>query len=144
MEPITNLIGLKTRIAELELQREADKEEIKLEVSGFLESLKPANLIGRIFKSVKESPDLKNDLMHGAMGLATGFITNRLFLGSAKGPLKKILAWVVQSGMTSAAIKYPEEIKEKGISWLTRFLQSIKIKTDDGIESQHASGSSQL
>jgi hypothetical protein len=140
MEQITNRIGLKARMAQLEMKREAEMEAIHEEVSEFIESLKPVNLIKGFFKSVRESSDLKSDLLHGALGMATGFLTNRLLLGKMKGPFKKILGWAINAGLTNAAIRYPETIKDKGISWLTKALQSIKIGNHNGIEKQHAEG----
>lgn len=144
MGTITDLPGLKREIAILENKRDMEKDAISQEVSQFVESLKPINLIKGLFTSVKNSPDLKADILHGAVGLGTGFLTNKLLLGSLHGPLKKVLATVVQGFMTKAAISYPETIKDTGISLLTKFLKSIRINTEGGIEKQHADGSSQL
>src|SRR5690606_23419092 len=113
------------------------------EVSSFLTSLKPANLLKSAIQSVKQNPDLKSDIMHGIVGLGTGFLTNKILLGSLHGPFKKILATFVQAAVTNAAVKYPETIKNKGISFLTKILQSIKFKSDN-IDQQHLTGSSYL
>lgn len=141
METITDLAGLKMRIAYLEQKRENEKEAITNEFNGLLESLKPINLLKGLFNSVKKSPDLKSDIFHGILGLGTGFLTNKLLLGKLHGPLKKILGTVLQAGITNAAIRYPETIKEKGISLLTGFLKSIRLK--DG-QSEHSEAASQL
>ncbi|HLA54487.1 MAG TPA: hypothetical protein VK623_00155 [Flavobacterium sp.] len=142
MEAITDLAGLKTRIAYLEQKRENEKDAISEEINHLVESLKPINLIKGLFNSVKKSPDLKSDILHGLIGLGTGFVTNKLLLGKLHGPLKGILGTVLQAGITNAAIRYPDAIKEKGISVLTKFLQSIKFKPD--VDHQQMSAESQL
>lgn len=143
METITDIASLKKQIAFLEQKREVEKQAISEEVSNFLESIKPINLLKGLFSSVKNSPDLKADIIHGAIGIGTGFLTNKLLLGSLHGPFKKILGMVLQAGITNAAVKYPDTIKSKGISLLTKFFKSIKIKSD-GINHQHINGESQL
>jgi hypothetical protein len=137
METITDRSTLKKRIAFLEQRREDEKHSISNEFAALKESLRPANLIRKLFHSVKESPDIKTDIMHGLLGLGTGFLTNKFLLGKLHGPFKKILATVLQAGITNAAVKYPEAIKEKGLSLLAKFFKAIRIK-DVGQEHQSA------
>ena len=143
MEIITDIASLKRQIASLELKREVEKQAVTEEVSDFLESIKPINLLKGLFTSIKNSPSLKADLVHGAIGVGTGFLTNKLLLGSLQGPVKKILGMVLQAGITNAAVKYPEAIKSKGLSLLTNFFKSIKLKSDS-IAHQHLESESQL
>ena len=140
MAAITDISSLKKRIAELEQQRDEEKKEIKDEVTGLLENLKPSNLATALLHSVRTSPELRSDIMHGIVGLGTGFLTNKLLLSKFHGPLKSIIATVVQAGITNAAIKYPDEIKSKVIGFATKFLQAIKFKTEPEITHEHTAG----
>jgi hypothetical protein len=135
MGPITSLATLNSRIAELESQREAQKEAIREDFHGLLESLRPINLIKGLFRSVKESPDMKSDILHAAVGLGTGFLTNKILLGKLHGPLKTILGGLIQTGIAKAAVSYPGEIQAKGFSMLAKFLERLKIKSS--VEKQH-------
>lgn len=138
MATITDAASLKSRIAFLEQKREAEKDAITSEVKGFVESLKPINLIRSLFRSVNESPDVKSDILHGIVGMGTGFLTNKLLLGKMHGPLKKIMATILQIGITKAAVDYPETIKTKGLSILANLLHSMKIPSSkDEVASQH-------
>lgn len=139
---ITNIATLDGRIAALEAERNAKKEAMADELHDMVESLRPMNLIKSLFRSVKESPDLKADLMHAALGMGTGFLTNKLLLGRLHGPLKTLLGGLLQAGLTKAAVSYPEEIKSKGLSALAGFLQKLKIKPD--VEKQHESAGAVL
>ncbi|HEX9979815.1 MAG TPA: hypothetical protein VGB50_04530 [Flavobacterium sp.] len=140
MAAITDISSLERRISELEQQRDAEKTAIKAEVSDFLESLKPANLATAFLHSVRTSPELRSDILHGAVGLGTGFLTNKLLLNKFHGPFKSVVATLVQAGITNAAIKYPEEIKSKIVNVATKILQAMKFKTEPEINHEHTAG----
>ena len=93
--------------------------------------MKPINILRSVVKSVRDSPETKEDIIHGVVGLGTGFLANKVLLGSLHGPLKKILGFVMQSAITSATVKYPEVIKNKGVDLVKNFLNAIKIKKDE-------------
>lgn len=134
MEKITDLTSLDAEIARLTRQQESNKNAVAAEVNGFIDSLTPANLLSRAFQSVKETPGLKADLVQGGIGLATGFLTNKLLLGKVHGPLKAVLATALPALMTKAAIAVPDKVKDDGLSFLAKTLRSMKIKSS---ENQH-------
>lgn len=145
METITDLKSLDARIALMEQRQEENKEAIAAEFKHLVESLKPVNLIKGLFHSIKESPDLKSDLLKGAIGLGTGFLTNKLLLGKINGPVKGILAAILPAVMTKAAVSVPEKIKDDGLSFLAKTLRSMKIKnSEDKVDEQHASSGAVL
>lgn len=125
---IIDQLTLSQAIAVLEIRQQEEKLLIKEESSQFVESLKPINILRSVVRSVKDSPETKEDIMHGVVGLGTGFLANKVLLGSLQGPLKKILGFLMQSAITSATVKYPDVIKNKGIDIFRNFLQAIKIK----------------
>lgn len=134
MESTKNIIDQKTlsqAIAVLEIRQTQEKFLIKEEVSEFVDSVKPINILRSVVKSVRDSPETKEDIIHGVVGLGTGFLANKVLLGSLHGPLKKILGFVMQSAITSATVKYPEVIKNKGVDLVKNFLNAIKIKKDE-------------
>lgn len=134
MESTKNIIDqltLSQAIAVLEIRQTQEKFLIKEEVSEFVDSVKPINILRSVVKSVRDSPETKEDIIHGVVGLGTGFLANKVLLGSLHGPLKKILGFVMQSAITSATVKYPEVIKNKGVDLVKNFLNAIKIKKDE-------------
>ena len=145
MEPITSLQSLNAKIALLERRREEKKDAITGEFKGLVESIKPVNLMKSLFRSVKESPDLKADILKGAIGLGTGFLTNKLLLGKINGPFKAVLATILPAVMTKAAVDVPTKIKENGLSFLANTLRSMKIEsTEEKTEVQHVSAGAVL
>ena len=127
---IIDQLSLSQAIAVLEIRQEQEKILIKTEATEFVDSLKPINILRSVVRSVRDSPETKEDIIHGVVGLGTGFLANKVLLGSLTGPLKKILGFIVQAGITNATVKYPEVIKNKGIDIFRNFLQAIKIKPD--------------
>ncbi len=127
---IIDNLTLSQAIAVLEIRQKEEQLIIKTESLELVDSLKPINILRSVVKSVRDSPETKEDIIHGVVGLGTGFLANKVLLGSLHGPLKKILGFVMQSAITSATVKYPEVIKNKGIDIFKNFLHAIKIKPD--------------
>ena len=125
---IIDQLTLAQAIAVLEIRQQQEKILIKSETSEFVDSLKPINMIRSVVRSVQNSPETKDDIIHGVVGLGTGFLANKVLLGSLHGPLKKIAGFIMQAFITNATVKYPEVIKSKGIDIFRNFLQAIKIK----------------
>lgn len=125
---IIDQLTLSQAIAVLEIRQKGEMIIIKEEASEFVDSLKPINILRGVVKSVRDSPETKEDIIHGVVGLGTGFLANKVLLGSLHGPLKKILGFVMQAAITNATVKYPEVIKNKGLDIFKGFLQAIKIK----------------
>lgn len=142
MEKLTTYEGLLLKINEMQSKRDYEKLSLQNEFTDFKQSLKPSNLIRGLFRDIKESSDVKNDVLRGVVGLASGFLTNKFLLGSLHGPLKTALSAIIPGLFTSFAIKTPETFKEKGLPWLTQLLQSLKIKTKS--EKQHEAGENVL
>lgn len=136
MSSINDLKSLDERIAFLEMRRNAEKDAIAAEVNAFKEKLKPANLLRSTFRSVQQSPELKSDLLHGAIGLATGFVTNKVVLGKLHGPWKALLSVLIQAGFVNVAVKQTDTIKSAVLSGLVRFLKAIRLKDPDQAEGQ--------
>jgi hypothetical protein len=139
MQTLNSLQTLEVHIAALEHQQKEQKAAITTEFQGFMDSLKPANILRKLFRSVNESPDLKTDILKGALGLGTGFLTNKFLLGKINGPFKAILATILPAVMTKAAVDVPVKIKENGLSFLAKTLRSMRIQSsEDKTEEQHA------
>jgi hypothetical protein len=77
-------------------------------------SLKPINLFKRTLKEAIESPGLKENIFNTSVGLATGYISKLLFIKVSHSPLRKILGFALQFGITKIVAKHPEEIKSFG------------------------------
>ena len=61
-----------------------------------IDSFKPINLIKSSIEEVITSPNLKTNLINGAIGLGTNYLTKNLFNDNSVNPLKQVLGKVLK------------------------------------------------
>ena len=128
MQTIKDNKSLAEAIAHLENVQKSEGNLLKEHFKFTVHSLNPMNIIKEKFNETISSPTLKGDIVQGAIGLATGFLTNRFLLGPSTGVLKNIAGTLVQKGLSTINVK-PKKIKESGISLLKNVLDKMKIKS---------------
>ncbi len=94
MKIIDEKIALKETIITLQKQQADDFFVLKQQYYTTIESFKPVNLIKNSIQEVFTSPNLKANLMQGAIALGTNYISNKVFLGASNHPVKRILGSV--------------------------------------------------
>jgi hypothetical protein len=58
-----------------------------------------------------------------AMGIASGFLTNTIFVGASGNLVRKLLGSVLQFGVTNVVAQHPDTIKSYGQMILQFFLR---------------------
>ncbi|MET0759243.1 MAG: hypothetical protein ABWZ56_02415 [Flavobacterium sp.] len=101
------------------------KEHFQFTVS----SLNPLNIIKDKFTDTFSSPIFKNEIVKGSLGIATGLLSNSLIVGASGGLLNKVVASLVQTGISKVTSSNTEAIKDSGISFLKNVLTKMKIKS---------------
>jgi hypothetical protein len=114
MQNITSIAELKNAIQLSEVEQ-ADKGQL-LKEQFFLtyESFKPANLIANTLNDIGKSPYLIENILGAAMGLVTGFYSNKLIFNARGNKLKRLIGVVLQFGVTNLVAKYPGTIRSIG------------------------------
>ena len=118
--------GLREAILVLEKRQATEGKMLKEQFMLAYESMKPINLIKNTFKEVTESNDLKDNIINTSVGLATGFVSKKLFVGSSHNPLKKLFGSILMYGITNVVSKNTETIKAIG-----KGLFDVVIKKND-------------
>ncbi len=95
---------------------QADKGQL-LKEQFFLtyESLKPVNLIAEHVNDIDKSPYLIENILGAAMGLVSGFFSNKLIFNVTGNKLKKLIGVVLQFGVTNLVAKHQDAIKSIGL-----------------------------
>ncbi|MFV8326492.1 hypothetical protein [Flavobacterium sp. ZS1P14] len=75
------------------------------------ESLKPLNLIKSAFTEMTTSPNLKGNIINNIVGMATGYLTKKVLVGSTHNPFKKIIGTLLQFIITNVATKHSDTLK---------------------------------
>ena len=120
MQVIKNDKSLGEAIRQLESQQKAELDLLRIHFEYTVDSLNPVNIIkekfhdtvGDIGDSIK-SAGFKNNALKIGVGLASGFLTKKLFIGSSGGIIKKILGTVVQAAVSGFVMKKLPKIEDE-------------------------------
>jgi hypothetical protein len=111
MQNITSVVGLKDAIQLLEEEQYIKGQLLKDQLFLTYESLKPVNLIRNTLKEISSSPYLIDNISGTAMGLLSGFLSRKLFVGTSGNFIRKIIGSFLQFGVTNAVAQNSEVIK---------------------------------
>jgi hypothetical protein len=125
---INNTTSLKAAIYQLEQRQIAQKEALVDQFHLTYESLKPLNIIKSEFSRIAGSSETKHTVLNAAIGLGTGFLTKKLFLGGSTNIFKKLFGTAIEMGVAKIVAGNADKIIEKG--------QELKEK---GLEILHSS-----
>ena len=114
MEKITSAAGLKDAILLLETDQVLQGQLLKEQLYSTYESLKPVHLIKSTLKDLASSPYLTDNILATAIGLATGFLSKKIFVGSSGNLFRKLLGSFLQAGITNTVSQHPDTIKSFG------------------------------
>jgi hypothetical protein len=98
-------------IINLKLKRAYELDLIKNQLHEVCESLTPSNLIKDVFHDITHSPEIKNNLTDVVIGLGTGFLFKKIFVGNSHHRGKKIVGTLIQFGVANIVTKHLDEIK---------------------------------
>jgi hypothetical protein len=121
MQNISSYSGLKSAIQLLEVEQDVKAQLFKDQLRLTFESIKPINLIRKSLQDISSSPDLVDNILGVATGIASGFLTRKIFIGASGNVLRKILGTVLQFGVTNVVAKHPGTVKTVGQTILNLF-----------------------
>lgn len=112
MQVIKDDQSLANAIRELENQQKAELNLLKSHFEFTIDSLNPVNIIKEKISGAASSigetvssDSFKNKALKLGVGLASGFLTKKLIVGSSGGLFKKLLGMGVQAAVSSLVIK---------------------------------------
>ncbi|MDP3557459.1 MAG: hypothetical protein Q8T03_08795 [Bacteroidota bacterium] len=122
MEKIQNTNDLKAAIIFLEIKQANEKRILIEQFKATYESMKPVNIIKNTIKELITAPDLKNNLVNTTIGIATGYLSKKIAIGSTHNPIKQVLGTLLQLGVTNIVSKNASGIKSGAISLLNTLI----------------------
>lgn len=96
MKPSKQKLELETKIAFLELKQERDFDDLKNQYYSTIESIKPLNLIKSATQEFIKSPNLKSNLINGAIGLGANYLSKNVLNENSPNPIKRMLGKVLK------------------------------------------------
>ena len=116
---------LKHTIKVLEDDQAINGELVKKQFDHVAENMKPANIVKNAFNKAITSPNLVENVLSLTTGLATGYLTKKIAVGSKGNLLRRFLGASIQLGVTTFVAQHPKAIK----SSVLVILKYIRRKT---------------
>lgn len=123
MESINSIADLKNAIQILEFEQAEKEQLLKEQVYFIYENLKPVNLIRNTLSEVASSPYLIDDILGATVGLASGYVSKRIAVGSSSSIIRKLLGTILQFGVTNIVAQNSNTIKSVGQFIYQHFLK---------------------
>ena len=114
MENITSKNSLKNAIQLLEVEQAIQGQLLKEQFYLTCESLKPVNLIKSTLKDIVLSPNLIDRILGNAIGLATGYLSKKILIGTSGNIFRKLFGSILQTGVSGFVSEHPETIMSIG------------------------------
>ena len=130
MQNISSSAELKNAILLLEVEQTSKRELLKAQLNITYESLRPVNIIRKTLSDIALSQDLTDNILGTASGLASGYLSKKIFIGTSGNLFRKLLGSVLQFGITTVVSQHPDVIKSLGKLILQYFLR--KRETNSG------------
>lgn len=111
MQNITSVAGLRDAIQLLEVDHGIKGQLLKEQLYITYESLKPVNIIKHTLKEISSSPYLIDNISGTAMGLLSGFLSKKIFVGTSGNLIRKLIGSVLQFGVTNIVAQNSDMIK---------------------------------
>jgi hypothetical protein len=129
MQSITSVDGLREAIVALESRRREQELELTIQLGLFYDSLRPVNIIKNTVRDLAGSSQVRQKVLTAAVGMASGYISRKLFFPLTSGPVKKIIGAALQLGIAGLVTGKGGGMKTGGL----RLLRSVLVaRTGDG------------
>jgi hypothetical protein len=129
MQKITSAAGLKSAIQLSEAEQSIKMKLVKDQFYLTLESFKPVNLIAGTLNDIAKSPYLVDNMAGTAIGLATGYLSKALIIGSSGNKIRRLIGTVIQFGLTNIIAQNSDSIQSFGRSLFRHFSRKNEMKT---------------
>jgi hypothetical protein len=123
MQNMNSSDGLRNAIQSLEAQQAFKGQLLKEQLFITYESLRPVNLLINTIRDLASTPNLLDNILGTATGIATGYLSKKVFIGASVNLFRKIIGSVLQVGVTNAFAQHPEGIKSFGHLIIQYFLR---------------------
>jgi hypothetical protein len=130
MQNITSSAALKDAIQLLEVEQEIKGQLLKEQLYIAYESLKPLNLLRHTLKEITSSPYMIDNISGGAMGLVSGFLSKKIFVGASGNLIRKLIGSILQFGITNVVAQNSGAIRSVGQALFHYFFHKNELNSE--------------
>jgi hypothetical protein len=130
MQDITSVAELKNAIQLSEAEQTLKGKLLKEQFYLTYESFKPINLLRNSLSDIAKSPFLIDNILGTVMGLVTGFISKKVFIGASGNKFKRLIGTILQFGITNIVAQNSDTVKSFGRSLFQHFSRKKEINSE--------------
>jgi hypothetical protein len=130
MQNITSIAELKNAIQLLEVEQDLKGKLLKEHFYLTYESFKPVNLLKDTLNDIVKSPYMVDNILGTALGLASGYLSKKIFIGTSGNKIKKLIGYIMQFGITNVVAQNSDAIKSFGRSVFQSFFRKKEMNTE--------------
>jgi hypothetical protein len=131
MQEITSALALQDAIQLLESEQEIKKQLLKEQFYITYESLKPLSLLKSAISELSSSPFMADDLSGTAIGLVSGYLTKKIFVGTSGSLIKKLAGSILQFGVANVVAQHSDTIISIGQAIFQHFLHKKEMNSQN-------------
>ena len=129
MQKINYTEDLKKSVQLLEAEQRISLYLLKDQLHLTYESLKPINLIKNSLSKVIKSPLLVDDILSTIAGLATGYVSKKIVVGTSGNIIRKSIGSILQFAITNIVAQNPDTVKSIGQSIIHNIFHKRESKS---------------
>lgn len=114
MKNITSVEELEKSIQLLEMEQAIKGQLLKEQFLYTYESFRLINLLKNSLRQTISSPTSMTDIVGTALGLASGYISKKIFIGTSGNAFRKLIGSALQLGVISFVSQHSSGIKALG------------------------------
>jgi len=116
---------LRKSISVLELRQIEEGKLLREQFTVTTESLKPINILRKMFVDIAEPSELKDSLLQTITGLISGYLSRKMLVRSSKNPLIRLAGIFVQYGVTNFVSRNSDSIKAIGLYYINKLSKNL-------------------
>jgi hypothetical protein len=118
MIQIHNQKELSKMILLLEIEQAHKQKILKDQFHATFESLKPINILKTTISEAISAPEVGTNLVDNLIGMASGFLSNKVLVGNTDSPIKKVAGSILQMIVSNVVSHHTGGIVSSGKSIL--------------------------
>ena len=130
MQKINSTTSLRDAIVYLEKKQFDEKEMLKEQFHLAYNSMRPINLIKSTFKEATASMNLKESVLNTSLGLASGYLSKKIFEGASRNPIKRFFGSALMFAIINLVAKNSATLKLPG----KKLLDPVKITPGERVK----------
>jgi hypothetical protein len=111
MNQISSTEELLAAIEAMEAENVLKASQLKAEFELTVEMLNPALAVTKTLRDVASSSNLLEEVLGTAFGIASGWLSRKLYVRGSSSPFRKLIGIIVQFGMTNLAANNFDVVK---------------------------------